>query len=304
MEQYDPSELAKVRKISTPIEFAVVYGTFDDAQQILKDDPECLNHKFENGDSLLHLAVHQEKLEVVRLLLEAGADLNANGDHGRTPLYYAVHEKNYEIAKLLLAKGADPNKSDSDGYAPISYTVGDAALGENDFFKLLKENGAKIDLPVLMGFGDCSRVRGILKSDPDHVNKLNPKVRKQLLGDAISMICVYFSNEIEIRLRQKNIDLNSDEIYNFQLRKVLDENRDILDMLISQGAPRYISTNEIDMALAGNQPPPLVELMFEYGADFPAENDHRWVFIMAGRKFGTPNMDKEQIIDRYKRKIK
>ena len=53
--------------------------------------------------------------ETMRLLLEAGADANARQQGGLTPLHSAAHTDDAEMAKLLLAHGADPAIAADDG---------------------------------------------------------------------------------------------------------------------------------------------------------------------------------------------
>ena len=49
-------------------------------------------------------------LDVIKLLLEEGLDINEWGICGHTPLHLYVKEGNFEIVKYLLSKGADINK--------------------------------------------------------------------------------------------------------------------------------------------------------------------------------------------------
>ncbi|WP_320220681.1 ankyrin repeat domain-containing protein [Mesorhizobium captivum] len=50
-----------------------------------------------------------DRLEIVRLLLEHGADPNMRGVNDWTPLHYAVSLRDAEAIPLLLASGADPS---------------------------------------------------------------------------------------------------------------------------------------------------------------------------------------------------
>jgi ankyrin repeat protein len=50
--------------------------------------------------------------EIVQLLLEKGADVNAKNKYGRTALIYATERGYTEIVQLLLEKGADVNAKD------------------------------------------------------------------------------------------------------------------------------------------------------------------------------------------------
>jgi ankyrin len=68
-------------------------------------------------EQAIHHATARGHLEVVRLLLDRGADPNAHGGEGDpTPLHLA---KDMEIAKLLVSRGADVNARDMDGSQPI-----------------------------------------------------------------------------------------------------------------------------------------------------------------------------------------
>ncbi|TIQ30602.1 MAG: ankyrin repeat domain-containing protein [Mesorhizobium sp.] len=50
-----------------------------------------------------------DRLDVIRLLLEHGADPNMRGVNDWTPLHYAVAQRDAEAIRLLLASGADPS---------------------------------------------------------------------------------------------------------------------------------------------------------------------------------------------------
>jgi ankyrin repeat protein len=58
----------------------------------------------------LHWAAQEGRLEIVRQLLDAGADVNAAGDHHGLGVlgWAAVLAARYEVAELLLARGATP----------------------------------------------------------------------------------------------------------------------------------------------------------------------------------------------------
>ncbi|BCS92331.1 MAG: beta-barrel assembly-enhancing protease [Metallosphaera javensis (ex Sakai et al. 2022)] len=79
-----------------------------DRGRIVKQLGEMVGKRDGMGNTVLHLAVRNGMEEMVRLLLDAGADVNAVNNEGHTPLYYAILSCNQGIGKLLLDRGADP----------------------------------------------------------------------------------------------------------------------------------------------------------------------------------------------------
>ena len=54
-------------------------------------------------------------------MIGAGADVNARGEDGDTPLFSAVMGEQVEMVHLLLQAGADPNALDRNGNPAVDY---------------------------------------------------------------------------------------------------------------------------------------------------------------------------------------
>ncbi|QNA90207.1 ankyrin repeat domain-containing protein [Massilia sp. Dwa41.01b] len=60
------------------------------------------------NDTVLHTVCSWGDFAAVKVLVAAGADVNARGDRGATPLFNAVMGGNPEVVSFLLKAGADP----------------------------------------------------------------------------------------------------------------------------------------------------------------------------------------------------
>jgi len=52
----------------------------------------------------LHYAAYQDRIEIIRLLLDKGADTSATTDKGETALELATHKGHAEAIKLLSSR--------------------------------------------------------------------------------------------------------------------------------------------------------------------------------------------------------
>ena len=83
---------------------------------------------YEDGETLLSRAAGCEScLELLRLLIAAGADVNHAGNDGATPLYHACTAFNTDGVRLLVEGGADVNAATREGETPLM----NAALGNH-----------------------------------------------------------------------------------------------------------------------------------------------------------------------------
>jgi ankyrin repeat protein len=104
-----------------------------------------VNEKDIDGFTALVVAIRLHQAEVVKALIEAGADATARDIYGETPLIEAAMSGNMEIVTIFLDAGADVNAvnaQNDDGSTPLMR----AAQGGNiDGVKLLLQLGAEVD---------------------------------------------------------------------------------------------------------------------------------------------------------------
>ena len=87
----------------------------------------------------LHAAAASRQLEIARLLIERGADVNARQQAEFTPLHEAAASGQLEFAELLLTHGADVKAKSDAGKTPLALAL-DA--GRTEMATLLRKHGA------------------------------------------------------------------------------------------------------------------------------------------------------------------
>lgn len=68
----------------------------------------------------LHSAAAGRQREICRMLIAAGADVDARQAGGFTPLHEAAQSGDPEMVELFLSAGADPTATTDDGKTPAA----------------------------------------------------------------------------------------------------------------------------------------------------------------------------------------
>ena len=95
------------------------------------------------GDSALRFAVAEGHVDIVRALLDGGADVNKANKDGATPLSASTNHSSAEIALILLDAGANPNAKNKDGGTAL---MSAAKQGHSEVAKVLLDAGANPDM--------------------------------------------------------------------------------------------------------------------------------------------------------------
>jgi ankyrin repeat protein len=83
------------------------YTCYTDIVGLLLDHGADVNAKDKLGWTVLHRAAFDGQKEMVGYLVTRGADLNAKNNNGWTPLHCAAFKGHKEVVDLLVARGAD-----------------------------------------------------------------------------------------------------------------------------------------------------------------------------------------------------
>ncbi|XP_043469324.1 uncharacterized protein LOC122503007 [Leptopilina heterotoma] len=168
--------------------------------------------------SLLHFAIKLRKLNVVKILIEVGANVDVKDGREQTPLFYAVESKQIEIAEMLLKAKANVNAKDCKNMMPINFAFGerDETSGNEKYkpskmVKLLCSYGAELDfknqsgtrtLIMACGIGNLKEIEFLIEHGADLLSS-DDDGKTALLCAAVK----YNYNLVDFLLR-RGVDIN------------------------------------------------------------------------------------------------
>src|SRR5262249_4739478 len=107
-------------------------------KKMLKADRALANARDNEGATALMHAAGFGGAAMMRLLIEAGAEVNAKNHRNASALLWAANDA--EAVRLLLEQGAEPNVKSVEGRTPL--VVAAQEPGGADILKMLLDNGA------------------------------------------------------------------------------------------------------------------------------------------------------------------
>jgi len=143
---------------------AAALGHIDRLRHRLEEDPARATAFAGDGFTALHLAAFFGKTEAARILLEAGASVDAYGRNelANQPLHAAAAARAVDACRLLLGAGADVTATQHGGYTPLHES---AQSGDVELSELFLSAGADPRTPA-----DDGRSAVELAADAGHVD--------------------------------------------------------------------------------------------------------------------------------------
>lgn len=126
VEVWQSGSLSRAFRVSLHDFLDHAYGPDGDARLAarLEGKPDLEVRSGRDGETALHAATRRRRLEAVRLLLEAGAEIDARDGNGKTAYAHAHRRGFTEVAHLLEQRGASRELAPADRLA-VALTSGD-----------------------------------------------------------------------------------------------------------------------------------------------------------------------------------
>lgn len=211
------ARLLLTREATYDVTVAAALGDAAQVRQMLDANPDRIAEKRPSGRRPLSAAVQFGHQEIVRLLLERGADPTWEEPTapGGLALHEAVRAGHRALVELLLAHGADPNGSVDSSGSPTF------VASTPEIRALLMAHGGTLD-PYLIW----------LDKDDDAVRRLTRNAGAADLADAFTTVCTLGKRQLLERLLQAGLRvpavITSCQAY-------LLEHADMLRALLSHG---------------------------------------------------------------------
>ena len=133
----DINQLPK-EKGKSALAYSITKGNEDIVKLLLLNDADINIDK--TPLLITALSTQNYKYQIVKLLLDAGVDIDVRDGWGDTPLTKACEKGYTDAVKLLIEYGADVNYADKKGKKPLYYAINSSK--KNEIIKLLVDEGA------------------------------------------------------------------------------------------------------------------------------------------------------------------
>lgn len=214
-DEFDGSESDDIEPVDVLLQFIPYYGQGDPANDSIVRSTltnlsvEDIDSKDEYGNTLLLLACQYRCEDLVRIMLNKGADPNAVNSSGACCLHFACYRESASmpVAKVLLKCGANPDIAETTyGCTPLHYCAG---TGDISFVKLLLSYGAQINALDSYNYTcvDYAREAGMTDVADFLQSKLN-SLSKQMSFKSLSSMDSPYSSASQ-KMSQSLDDLSS-----------------------------------------------------------------------------------------------
>ena len=112
------------RGVGSPLYYAALCGFYDLSERLIMRHPEQVNARGGHIVAPLPAALSKRHFDVAKLLYRHGAVVDVQDSQAHTPLHVASEHNNVDVMRWLLDRGADPNaRSSGGGWTPLYHAA-------------------------------------------------------------------------------------------------------------------------------------------------------------------------------------
>ncbi|KAF5307348.1 hypothetical protein FQR65_LT07065 [Abscondita terminalis] len=283
-----------------PEKTSIVEATVDgDVRTVRKllGEGRSVHETSEEGESLLSLACSAGYFELAQVLLAMHANVEDRGIKGEcTPLMEAASAGHLDIVRLLVAHGADVNAQSSSGNTPLMYGC---AGGHTDVVKFLLEHGANVEdhnengHTPLMEAASAGHVE-LAKILLIHGAGINTH-SNEFKESALTLACYKGHLDMVRFLLEAGADQEhkTDEMHTALMEASMDGHVEVARLLLDSGAQVNMPTDSFEspltLAACGGHVD-LAMLLIERGANIEEVNDEGYTPLMEAAREGHEEM--------------
>jgi len=123
----------------TPLSLSLFASRHKELVQLLVEKGADVNAMAASGATPLFFAVLRDQKDDVQFLLDHGANVNLADAYGDTILDCALHLQYGSLVQMLVEKGADVNALDQSQHRPLTYAL---QMDDHKWADYLKKHGA------------------------------------------------------------------------------------------------------------------------------------------------------------------
>ena len=231
----------------TPLIIGAALGQTEIVKLLLEKGADVNARDNRIGAMAIMVASDKGHVDIIKLLIENGADINAKDNNSSTPLMIAAEKGQVKAAKFLIENGADINAGNNLlGAMPIGIA---SDKGHVDIIKLLIENGA--DIGAKDKNGATPLMIAAEKDQPEVINFFiengaDINVRDNYGGTPLMAASYYGHMDIVRLLIEKGADVNAKDKNGGTTLMVASYygRTDIIKLLIEKGADVNAKRND------------------------------------------------------------
>ena len=208
-----------------------------------------------DGDRAVHHAAFGDEPGVMEVIAAAGSDLNARNKRRQTALHIAVNKGHVGVVKMLLSLGCHPSLQDSEGDTPLHDAI---SKKRDDMLALLLDHSADIMLTNNNGFNALHHAA--LRGNPSAMRVLLSKLPRPWIVDEkkddgyTALHLASLNNHVEVaellvHTGRANLDLQNVNLQTSLHLAVERQHTSIVRLLVRAGANLNITDKDGDTSL-------------------------------------------------------